>query len=53
MVSPQYIEGSDKRAKQALFNSMEVYYNQQRKHSTNIDNPAQYEMEWWNNRKEA
>jgi len=37
---------------QALFNYIEIYYNRQRKHSTNgYKSPAQYEMEWWNNRR--
>ncbi len=41
-------------AEQALFNYIEVYYNRQRKHSTNgYKAPAQYELEWWNNRKAA
>ncbi len=41
-------------AEQALFNYIEVYYNRQRKHSTNgYKSPAQYEMEWWNGRKAA
>jgi putative transposase len=41
-------------AEQALFNYIEVYYNRQRKHSTNgYKAPALYEQEWWNNRKTA
>jgi putative transposase len=41
-------------AEQALFNYIEVYYNRQRKHSTNgYKAPALYEQEWWNNRKAA
>jgi len=41
-------------AEQALFNYIEVYYNRQRKHSTNgYKSPAHYELEWWNNRKVA
>ena len=41
-------------AEQALFNYIEVYYNRQRKHSTNgYKSPAHYELEWWNNRKAA
>ena len=41
-------------AKKALFSYIEVYYNRQRKHSTNgYRSPAQYEIEWWNNRKAA
>ncbi len=41
-------------AEQALFNYIEVYYNRRRKHSTNgYKSPAQYEMDWWNNRKAA
>lgn len=39
---------------QALFNYIEIYYNRRRKHSTNgYKAPAQYEMEWWNNKKAA
>jgi putative transposase len=39
---------------QVLFNYIEVYYNRQRKHSTNgYKSPAIYEMEWWKNRKAA
>lgn len=34
-------------AEQALFHYIEIYYNSQRKHSTNgYKSPAQYEMEW-------
>lgn len=41
-------------AEQALFNYIEIYYNRQRKHSTNgYKSPAQYEGEWWKNRKAA
>ena len=41
-------------AEQAIFNYIEVYYNRRRKHSTNgYKSPAQYEMDWWNNRKAA
>lgn len=41
-------------AEQALFNYIEIYYNRQRKHSTNgYQSPAHFEMEWWNNRKAA
>jgi len=41
-------------AEQALFNYIEVYYNRQRKHSTNgYKSPAHYELEWWNNKKAA
>ena len=43
-----------KETEQALFNYIEVYYNRRRRHSTNgYKSPAQYEMEWWNNRKAA
>ena len=39
-------------AEQALFNYIEVYYNRQRKHSTNgYKSPAHFELEWWNNKK--
>jgi len=39
---------------QALFNYIEVYYNRRRKHSTNgYKSPANYEAEWWNNKKAA
>ncbi len=39
---------------QALFNYIEVYYNRRRKHSTNgYKSPANYELEWWNNKKAA
>ena len=38
-------------AELALFNYIEVYYNRQRKHSTNgYMTPALYELEWWNKR---
>jgi len=41
-------------AELALFNYIEVYYNRQRKHSTNgYKSPAHYELEWWDNRKAA
>ena len=41
-------------AEQALFNYIEVYYNRQRKHSTNgYKSPAHFELGWWNNRKVA
>jgi putative transposase len=41
-------------AEQAIFNYIEVYYNRQRKHSTNgYKAPALYEQEWWFNRKAA
>jgi len=41
-------------AEQAIFNYIEVYYNRRRKHSTNgYKSPAQYELEWWGNRKAA
>lgn len=41
-------------AEQALFNYIEVYYNRQRKHSTNgYKAPAHYEQEWWDNKKTA
>jgi putative transposase len=34
-------------AEQALFNYIEVYYNRQRKHSTNgYKSPAHFELEW-------
>lgn len=42
------------QAEQALFTYIEIYYNRQRKHSTNgYVAPALYELEWWNNRKVA
>jgi putative transposase len=41
-------------AEQALFNWIEVYYNRRRKHSTNNQkSPAQYELEWRNEREVA
>jgi len=41
-------------AERTIFNYIEVYYNRQRKHSTNgYKAPAFYELEWWNNRKAA
>ena len=39
---------------QVLLRYLEVYYNRQRKYSVNgYKAPAQYEMEWWNDRKAA
>ncbi len=41
-------------AERSLFQYIEVYYNRQRKHSTNgYKPPAQYEQEWWAKRKVA
>ena len=41
-------------AEQALFNCIAIYYNRQRKHSTNgYKSPAHFELEWWYNRKAA
>lgn len=41
-------------AERALFQYIEIYYNRQRKHSTNgYKTPSQYEQEWWENRKAA
>ncbi|WP_407929146.1 IS3 family transposase [Desulfomarina profundi] len=41
-------------AEQTIFHYIEVYYNRQRKHSTNgYKAPAQYELEWWDDRKAA
>ncbi|BCL62793.1 hypothetical protein DGMP_34860 [Desulfomarina profundi] len=41
-------------AEQTLFHYIEVYCNRQRKHSTNgYKAPAQYELEWWDDRKAA
>ena len=41
-------------AEQALFDYIEIYYNRQRKHSTNgYRSPAQYELDWWMNFKAA
>lgn len=41
-------------AEKALFHYIEVYYNRQRKHSTNgYKSPVQFEIEWWENRKAA
>lgn len=41
-------------AEQALFHYIEIYYNRQRKHSTNgYKSPTQYELEWWMNKKAA
>lgn len=41
-------------AEHALFSYIEVYYNRQRKHSTNgYKAPALYEQEWWEMRKVA
>jgi len=46
-----YTFQSVSEAEQALFQYIEVYYNRQRKHSTNgYKSPAQYELEWWSNR---
>ena len=37
-------------AEQALFNCIAIYYNRQRKHSTNgYKSPAHFELEWWYN----
>jgi len=42
------------KAEKALFNWIEVYYNRLRKHSTNNQkSPAQYELEWRNEREVA
>ena len=41
-------------AQQTISEYIEVYYNRQRKHSTNnYKSPADYELEWWNDRKAA
>ena len=41
-------------AEQALFNWIEAYYNRRRKHSTNDQkSPAQYELEWRNEKEVA
>lgn len=41
-------------AQQTIFEYIEVYYNRQRKHSTNnYKSPVDYELEWWNERKAA
>ena len=41
-------------AEQAIFNYIEIYYNRRRKHSTNsYKSPANYELEWWDNKKVA
>ena len=41
-------------AERTLFHYIEIYYNRQRKHSTNgYKSPAQYEVEWWNERMAA
>ena len=41
-------------AEKALFNYIEVYYNRRRKHSTNNQkSPAQFELEWRNEREVA
>ena len=41
-------------AEQAIFNWIEVYYNRRRKHSTNGQkSPAQYELEWRNEKEVA
>ena len=40
------------KVEQTLFHYIEIYYNRQRKHSTNgYKSPAQFELEWWNKRK--
>ena len=45
---------SDNEAQQTIFEYIEVYYNRQRKHSTNnYKSPVDYELEWWNDRKAA
>jgi putative transposase len=41
-------------SKYVQFEKIEIYYNRQRKHSTNgYKSPAEYEVNWWNNRKAA
>ena len=41
-------------AERVLFQYIEIYYNRQRKHSTNgYKSPADYETEWWEQRKVA
>lgn len=41
-------------AQQTIFEYIEVYYNRQRKHSTNnYKSPVDYELEWWYDRKAA
>lgn len=41
-------------AERVLFEYIEVYYNRQRKHSTNnYKSPTDYEAEWWEQRKAA
>lgn len=41
-------------AEQAIFRYIEIYYNRYRKHSTNgYKSPANYEQEWWDNKKAA
>jgi len=41
-------------AEQVIFQYIEIYYNRQRKHSTNgYKSPADYETEWWSRRKVA
>lgn len=41
-------------AERALFNYIEVYYNRQRKHSTNGYKPPDlFEQDWWEKRKVA
>ena len=43
-----------REAEYSLFNYIEVYFNRQRKHSTNgYKAPALFEQEWWNNGKMA
>jgi len=45
---------NEAEAEKALFWYIEIYYNRQRKHSTNgYKSPAHYEMEWWSNKKAA
>ena len=45
---------NQEEAERSLFNYIEVYYNRQRKHSTNgYKAPALYEQEWWEKRKVA
>ncbi len=41
-------------AEKIIFQYIEIYYNRQRKHSTNdYKSPAEYETEWWEERKVA
>ncbi len=43
-----------REAEQEIFQYIEIYYNRQRKHSTNAyKSPADYETEWWEQRKVA